>query len=620
MPLRPLALVLVFFAFTSATIAQSPGQTGKPVISGVDSNNQPTLTPSPDLTLLNGNLGVGTTSPAQKLDVFGQVNAAGLCIGGDCRTSWPATGGSSPWTVSGTSIHYGSGNVGIGSSSPAFKLDVVGLMNASGGLCIAGDCKTAWPASTNPWTTSGSDVSFTGGNVGIGTSSANTPLTVATTIDNSNLGAKGLNIQATSNAVAGNIIPITFTAAAGTNRARAGLGLVVGSDWGKGNLAFFTRDASDGSAMSTTDERMRINAAGDVGIGTTAPATRLHVTSPYDTATVLSLVGTNSGSGTGGLYALANLLNTNTSANSVTGLRFQHHNAAGAPRTTGAIESSLSNSTAGSESSWLGFSTTNAGASSEKVRIDNAGNVGIGTASPVTKLDVTGAVRLNGPKSDAPTTFASFADITAKSLLAGGSAYWALREGATAAGSVHFDVYNSGAPKAALSIVQSGNVGIGAVNPTERLHVVGNLKVDGNISALYQDVAEWVEAAAPLADGTVVILDPSRPNVVAQATTAYDTRVAGAVSAQPGVTLGEAAPNKELVAQSGRVRIKVDASYGPIAIGDLLVTSPTAGHAMRSTPIDIGGVQLHRPGTLLGKALESLASGQGEILVLLTLQ
>jgi hypothetical protein len=68
------------------------------------------------------------------------------------------------------------------------------------------------------------------------------------------------------------------------------------------------------------------------------------------------------------------------------------------------------------------------------------------------------------------------------------------------------------------------------------------------------------------------------------------------------------------------VRIKVDASFGAIRAGDLLVTSPTAGHAMRSVPIDAGGSQFHRPGTIVGKALESLAAGRGEILVLLTLQ
>ena len=67
-------------------------------------------------------------------------------------------------------------------------------------------------------------------------------------------------------------------------------------------------------------------------------------------------------------------------------------------------------------------------------------------------------------------------------------------------------------------------------------------------------------------------------------------------------------------------KVKVDASYGPIVAGDLLGTNPTPGHAMRSAPVDLGGTPVHHPGTLLRKALEPLAAGQGEILVLLTLQ
>ena len=41
---------------------------------------------------------------------------------------------------------------------------------------------------------------------------------------------------------------------------------------------------------------------------------------------------------------------------------------------------------------------------------------------------------------------------------------------------------------------------------------------------------------------------------------------------------------------------------------------------MRSRPMRIGARSMHRPGTLLGKALEALSDGKGEILVLLTLQ
>jgi hypothetical protein len=104
------------------------------------------------------------------------------------------------------------------------------------------------------------------------------------------------------------------------------------------------------------------------------------------------------------------------------------------------------------------------------------------------------------------------------------------------------------------------------------------------------------------------------------ATRAYDVGVAGVVSAQPGLILGERGDTKSLVAHSGRVRIKVNAGYGAIRAGDLLVTSPTPGHAMVSKPMRVKGVELHRPGTILGKALGSLAKGTGEILVLVTLQ
>jgi hypothetical protein len=75
-----------------------------------------------------------------------------------------------------------------------------------------------------------------------------------------------------------------------------------------------------------------------------------------------------------------------------------------------------------------------------------------------------------------------------------------------------------------------------------------------------------------------------------------------------------------MVAQSGRVRVKADARYGAIKIGDLLVTSPTPGYAMRSRPMKVGTQAMHRPGTLLGEALEALPNGKGEILVLITLQ
>jgi hypothetical protein len=147
-----------------------------------------------------------------------------------------------------------------------------------------------------------------------------------------------------------------------------------------------------------------------------------------------------------------------------------------------------------------------------------------------------------------------------------------------------------------------------------------NVTVNGNIAAKYQDVAEWVESSQELAPGTVVVLDSSRSNQVAAAMHSYDSRVAGVISLQPGIVLGEAGEGRVLVATTGRVKVKVDATSGPIQIGDLLVTSEREGFAMKSVPVEIGGVRIHRPGTLIGKALEPLEKGTGEILVLLSLQ
>ncbi|GAG19486.1 unnamed protein product, partial [marine sediment metagenome] len=66
------------------------------------------------------------------------------------------------------------------------------------------------------------------------------------------------------------------------------------------------------------------------------------------------------------------------------------------------------------------------------------------------------------------------------------------------------------------------------------------------------------------------------------------------------------------VALSGTVQCQVDAGYGAIEVGDLLTTSPTAGHAMRADD--------PQPGTTVGKALEPLEAGTGSIKVLVMLR
>lgn len=196
----------------------------------------------------------------------------------------------------------------------------------------------------------------------------------------------------------------------------------------------------------------------------------------------------------------------------------------------------------------------------------------------------------------------------------------------TRAGGLVFSTQSTAAAVASekMRIDATGNVGIGTASPTVKLHVVGDATFTGtvtgvNIQANYQDIAEWVPSSKNLASGTVVVLDPERSNSVIASSAAYDTRVAGVVSEQPGVLLGIAGEGKIKVATTGRVKLRVHSDRA-VRIGDLLVSSAEEGLAMVSEPLDLGGVKIHRPGTLIGKALEPMQAGTGEILVLLSLQ
>lgn len=260
------------------------------------------------------------------------------------------------------------------------------------------------------------------------------------------------------------------------------------------------------------------------------------------------------------------------------------------------------------------------------------GNAGIGTTTPLAALQIGSSADVAGKKLQLTSNSGSFYFYIQGSTDSGthagvGRGIKIYTPSATAyplviSQSAAQPIVFGTTDQERMRITSTGNVGIGTTAPTKKLDVHGDINVTGNINAKYQDVAEWVptKAKAALPAGTVVVIDPQATNEVLPAAQPYDTRVAGVVSARPGLLLGEEGEGKVKVAHMGRVAVKVDASYAPIAVGDLLVTSPTEGYAMRSTPVDLGGVQIHRPGTLVGKALEPLANGQGEILVLLTLQ
>jgi hypothetical protein len=287
--------------------------------------------------------------------------------------------------------------------------------------------------------------------------------------------------------------------------------------------------------------------------------------------------------------------------------------------------------TTGSFANEIRFHTTQANALPAAV-ITTAGNVGIGT------LDGTGTtpsnrlyVRDGASQAALPGVDATVGTVIESSADGGTAASLAIVGGRKLDSQNHpgfgrlylgnYDEWDStrlegGAGKLTIYVRNSG----AAAAPALTVNSDGNLKVSGNIEAKYQDVAEWVPGSGDLSPGTVVVLNRTRTNEVMPSATAYDTAVAGVVSTKPGLLLGESGENKARIATTGRVKVRVDAGKHAIAIGDLLVTSEKPGVAMFSEPVDLGGVKMHRPGTIIGKALESLPAGEGDILVLLSLQ
>ena len=148
----------------------------------------------------------------------------------------------------------------------------------------------------------------------------------------------------------------------------------------------------------------------------------------------------------------------------------------------------------------------------------------------------------------------------------------------------------------------------------------GDVEVTGDIRLKNADCAEDFDIAGlqKVEPGTVMVIDSE--GSLRESDRAYDKRVAGVISGagnfKPGIVLDkqESSRNRMPIALLGKVYCKVDASYGAIEVGDLLTTSPTPGHAMKTDD------PLKAFGAVIGKALRSLEEGQGLIPILIALQ
>lgn len=143
----------------------------------------------------------------------------------------------------------------------------------------------------------------------------------------------------------------------------------------------------------------------------------------------------------------------------------------------------------------------------------------------------------------------------------------------------------------------------------------------GSDFAEYFDVIPDHETNQEIEPGTLVSIHPENPGKLMPCSESYDKKVAGVISGangiDPGLTMGQdqsIASGDYPVALSGRVYVKATNTNGNIEPGDFLTSSSKTGYAMKVKKLK------KAKGAIIGKAMTSLDTPEGFVLLLVSLQ
>ncbi len=590
------------------------------------------------LAIMNGNVGIGTTAPAAKLDVLGTSNQMRLSYSSSYYTNMSVdstgmltiapngttaatlsdvantftlpttfsspgdvsmaydllfTNPSASYIKSDAPLYVESGNV---YSNLDLTLRTFGtgdvVLDAPGGVTLAqaqnwslvsGGSATALNIENGLM-----NFDTTNSRVGIGTTSPHAKFEVQSadtgSIASGSLTVANLGVVSTTaqGADKGSVLGLGGTYE--TSGSQAIFGAIKGAKktgtTGEydGYLSFYT--LNDTEAALT--ERMRIDYTGNVGIGTTGPGTALDVVGIIRSSQAAQLGEIDFG--TDGYNAI---------------YRFN-----GITRGTAGAYTRIDSYAD------ITFGTSMSGGSqqTEQMRITSTGNVGIGTTAPGKALDVVGGVRL----SDALySTSAMYLRPT------GGQVF--LYDNVTA---YDFGLWNGATRTIKLhstgdSYINAGNVGIGSTSPGYVLDVQhASSKINSKNGYLTNgaDYAEYFYTKdGNLEAGEVVCVDLTTKNAVKRCANSGDANVMGIVSTNPAF-LGNSSKDKEnnpnyaQIAMLGQIPVKVTNEGGEIAIGDELTSATLLGFARKAAAGE----------PTVGVALENFTGETGTIQIMIS--